>query len=165
MQARSTDAPQYVVQAKEADDAIIDQALEILWRRITERPAMTGPASVMQYLILRAAQEADQHRERFGAMFLDSQNCVIAVENLFEGTLTQAAVYPREIVRAALRHNASAVILTHNHPSGNTEPSRADEMLTNTLKTTLDLIDVRVLDHIITSHNGRCVSMAERGLI
>jgi DNA repair protein RadC len=97
-------------------------------------------------------------------MFLDAQNRVIEFKELFAGTLAQTSVYPREVVREALRLNAAAVILSHNHPSGETRPSRADEVLTSTLKTALALVDVRVLDHIITA-GGESLSMAEKGLI
>ncbi len=97
-------------------------------------------------------------------LFLDAQNRVIASEEMFRGTLTQTSVYPREVVKRALAHNAAAVILAHNHPSGVAEPSRADEFLTRTLRESLALIDVRVLDHFIVAGNG-VVSFAERGLL
>ena len=97
-------------------------------------------------------------------LFLDSQNRLLAMEELFRGTLTQTSVSPREVVLRALHHHAAAVVLAHNHPSGSVEPSRADEALTNTLKTTLALVDVRVLDHVIVA-TGQALSMAERGLV
>ena len=97
-------------------------------------------------------------------MFLDSQHRVLALETIFTGTLTQTSVYPREVVRAAIRLNAAAVVLTHNHPSGSPTPSQADGVLTRTLKSTLDLIDVRVLDHIIVA-GTQSASMAELGLM
>jgi DNA repair protein RadC len=102
--------------------------------------------------------------EHFGVLYLDNQNRLIAFEYHFTGTLTQASVYPREIVRAALAHHAAAVVLCHNHPSGAVIPSRADEALTQTLKAALSLVDVRVLDHVIVAP-GASFSMAERGLI
>jgi DNA repair protein RadC len=102
--------------------------------------------------------------EVFMALFLDAQNRVIAAEELFRGTLTQTSVYPREVVKRALVHNAAAVILAHNHPSGVAEPSRADEFLTQTLRQSLSLVDARVLDHFIVAGNG-VVSFAERGLL
>src|SRR5512146_964267 len=98
------------------------------------------------------------------AVFLDAQHRVIASEELFNGTLTQTSVYPREVVKRALHHNAAAVIFAHNHPSGLAEPSRADEVLTQTLKQALALVDVKVLDHFIVG-GGTAMSFAERGLI
>jgi DNA repair protein RadC len=102
--------------------------------------------------------------EVFGMLLLDAQHRLIVDERLFRGTLTQTSIYPREVVKSALTHNAGAVILYHNHPSGLPEPSRADEMLTRALMDALKLIDVRTLDHLIVG-GGRCVSFAERGLI
>lgn len=125
---------------------------------------MQSPQAVKAYLTLKAGDRPDQHREVFAVLFLDSQNQVINYEELFIGTLNATAVYPREVARAALRLNASAVVLTHNHPSGFVQPSRSDEQLTQTIKKTLELFDIRVLDHIITGGN-QSVSMAELGLI
>jgi len=104
-----------------------------------------------------------QH-EVFTALFLDAQNRLIEDEDLFRGTLTQTSVYPREVVRRALHHNAAAVIFAHNHPSGVAEPSRADELLTRTLRDALALVDIRVLDHVIVA-GAASVSFAERGLL
>jgi DNA repair protein RadC len=109
-------------------------------------------------------QLAARPHEVFAALFLDAQHRLIALEELFRGTLTQTSVYPREVVTRALHHRAAALILAHNHPSGCVEPSRADEALTHTLRAALALIDVRVLDHVIVAP-GRALSMAERGLI
>jgi len=95
---------------------------------------------------------------------MDARNRLIVSEELFRGTLTQTSVYPREVVKRALFHNAAAVIFAHNHPSGETEPSRADEMLTTTLKTTLALVDVRVLDHFVVAGN-KALSLSARGLL
>jgi DNA repair protein RadC len=100
----------------------------------------------------------------FGVLFLDGQHRLLRLEEMFHGTLTQTSVYPREVVKRALALNAGAVILAHNHPSGVAEPSRADEYLTQTLKTALQLVDVRVLDHLVVGR-GQVVSMAERGLV
>ena len=97
-------------------------------------------------------------------LFLDAQNRVVATEEMFSGTLTQTSVYPREVVKRALHHNAASVIFAHNHPSGIAEQSRADEMLTISLKQALALIDIRVLDHFIVAGNS-VLSFAERGLI
>ena len=105
-----------------------------------------------------------QH-EVFVALWLVAQNRLIASEELFRGTLTQTSVYPREVVKRALAHNAGAVILAHNHPSGLAEPSRADEVLTSSLKQALALIDVKILDHFIVTGNAAPLSFAERGLL
>ena len=98
------------------------------------------------------------------ALFLDAQNRVITIEELFRGTLTQTSVYPREVVKRALHHNAGGVILAHNHPSGVAEPSHADETLTQALRQALALVDIRVLDHFIVAGSG-VLSFAERGLL
>jgi len=100
----------------------------------------------------------------FAVLFLDAQHRQIACEELFRGTLTQTSVYPREVVKRALELNAGSVILAHNHPSGVLEPSRADELLTQTLKSSLNLVDVKVLDHVVVGRTG-AISFAERGLM
>jgi DNA repair protein RadC len=102
--------------------------------------------------------------EVFAVVFLDAQHRMIALEEMFRGTLTQTSVYPREVVTRAIQHQAAAVVLSHNHPSGNIEPSRADESLTQTLRAALALVDVRVIDHIIVAP-GCSFSMAEGGLL
>jgi DNA repair protein RadC len=107
---------------------------------------------------------AGQEHESFVVLFLDAQNRLIVSEELFRGTLTQTSVYPREIVKEALRKNAASVIFSHNHPSGVAEPSRADELLTNSLKQALALVDVKVLDHFIVA-GAAILSFAERGLL
>lgn len=122
---------------------------------------LNSPGKVRDYLRLFFA---GQEHESFVVLFLDAQNRLIASCELFRGTLTQTSVYPREIVREALRHNAAAVILSHNHPSGVAEPSGADEVLTSTLKQTLSLVDVKVLDHFIVA-GAATLSFAERGLL
>lgn len=159
--ARSIDAPVYLVGGHHDDD-IIARALGILARRVASGPALGSPSLVREYLILEAAKHDGY--EAFGVLFLDSQSTVIEFREMFRGTLSHTSVHPREVARAALQLNAAAVILTHNHPSGSLEPSRADELLTQTLKSSLSLVDVRVLDHIITAA-GSSLSMAERGLI
>lgn len=123
--------------------------------------ALTSPQAVRDYLRLRLA---DREHEVFVALFLDNQNRLIACEEMFRGTLTQTSVYPREVVKAALKHNAAAMIFSHNHPSGVAEPSRADELLTTALKLALALVDIRVLDHIIVA-GEKTTSFAERGLL
>jgi DNA repair protein RadC len=165
-QVRSEDGPAYnVTPAVDNDDEIVRRAFAILARRTPVGRAFHTPGAVREFLVLRAATQDDQYRERFGVLWLDSQNRMIAFCNMFDGTLSQTSVYPREIVRTALHHNAAAAIFTHNHPSGAVEPSRADEHLTQTLKSALALVDVKVIDHIITSPNGNSLSMAEKGLI
>lgn len=156
---RSEDAATYTL--SDQDDAVILQALEILERRHQRGSAMTSPSTVKRYLTLRASKH---DREVFSVLFLDSQNRILTYEEMFLGTISQASVYPREVARRALMLNAAAVIVTHNHPSGNTQPSRADEELTKTLKSALALVDVRLLDHIITAA-GQSTSMAEMGLV
>ena len=140
-------------------------ARELMRRALKEQicngNALSSPSAVREYLRIRL--QALPH-EVFVALFLDAQNRVIEIEELFRGTLTQTSVYPREVVKRALHHNAGAVIFAHNHPSGVAEPSHADETLTNALKQALALIDVRVLDHFIVAGGG-VLSFAERGLI
>lgn len=144
------------------EQAVIDAALAILSRRLREPGALvTSPGEARELLRLHLGQ---CERERFGVLFLDSRLAVIGFEVLFEGTLAQTAVYPREVVRRALQLNAGAVILAHNHPSGAAAPSRADEFLTQTLKAALQLVDVRVIDHLVIGWPGVC-SMADAGLM
>lgn len=162
MQVQSIDAPAYTVIHATEDDSIIAKALEILTRRVTAGPAMNSPQVVRDYLTVQAAKHDGV--EVFSVLLMDAQNQVIEYREMFRGTLTQTSVYPREVVRAALAVNAAAVIFTHNHPSGMLQPSRADELLTSALKSALALVDVRVLDHIITA-GGQSLSFAERGLL
>lgn len=144
------------------EQAVIDAALTILGGYLRQpADAFHAPDAVRQYLRLHLGAEA---RELFAVMFLDSQNRLKAFEVMFVGTLTQTSVYPREVVKAALAHDAAAVVLAHNHPSGSVQPSRADEVLTHSLKGALALVDVRVLDHVIVSAVAS-LSMAEQGLI
>lgn len=142
-------------------------ASELVRRSLIEamahRNALSSPGAAKDYLRLLLANRG---HEVFVVLFLDVQNRVIACEEMFRGTLTQTSVYPREVVKRTLELNAAAVILAHNHPSGNVDPSRADEALTQTLRAALALIDARVLDHFIVAGNGNSVlSMAERGLL
>lgn len=122
---------------------------------------LNAPSTVRDCLKL---QFAGQESESFVALFLDSQHRLIALHELFRGTLTQTSVYPREVVKAALRVNAAAIIFAHNHPSGVAEPSQADQQLTTALKQALALVDVRVLDHFIVA-GASVLSFAERGLL
>jgi DNA repair protein RadC len=143
-------------------DEILGAATSVLEQRLLRsRVTMTSPQAVKDYLV--ALLGSLQH-EVFGVVYLDAQHGVIAVEQLFRGTLTQTSVYPREVLKESLARNASALILWHNHPSGSPEPSRADEFLTQTLKSALALVDVRVLDHMIVAGN-KVTSFAERGLL
>ena len=141
--------------------AVLELARRALKEKISSGAALSSPAAVRDYLRLKL--QALPH-EVFVALFLDAQNRVIEIEELFRGTLTQTSVYPREVVKRALARNAGAVIFAHNHPSGVAEPSHADETLTKALKQALALIDVRVLDHFIVAGAG-VVSFAERGLL
>ena len=141
--------------------AVLELARRALAQQLREREVFDSPQAVRHYLQLHLA--ARPH-EVFAVLFLDGAHRLIAMEELFRGTLTQTSVYPREVVLRALHHHAAAVVLAHNHPSGSVQPSRADEALTQTLKAALGLIDVRVLDHVIVAH-GASLSMAEQGLV
>jgi DNA repair protein RadC len=143
------------------EDEIVSRALRVLDRRLRSGSALTSPSAVRDYLTLLLS-----HREHevFVTLFLDAQHRVISSEELFRGTLTQTSVYPREVVKAALKANAAAVILAHNHPSGVAQPSAADELITRQLKDALALVDVKVLDHFVVA-GGSALSFAERGLL
>ena len=141
--------------------AVLELARRALREELSRADALSSPRAVRDFLRLALS---GRDREVFVALLLDAQHRVIAVEELFSGTLTQTSVYPREIVKIALRHNAAAVIFAHNHPSGVAEPSNADELLTRTLKTALALVDIQVLDHFIVAGSATA-SFAERGLL
>jgi DNA repair protein RadC len=141
--------------------AVMEMAQRALGEKLRQGVALNSPRSVRDFLRLRLQRLP---HEVFVGVFLDAQNRVLAVDDLFSGTLTQTSVYPREIVKRALKHNAAAVIFAHNHPSGVAEPSRADETLTATLKRTLALVDVQVLDHFVVGADST-MSFAERGLL
>lgn len=143
------------------EDEIIAAARHALDVKIKRQGNLTSPADSKAFVSLRLG---DLPHEVFAVVFVDAQHRVIEFREMFRGTLTQTSVYPREVVKEALQLNAAAVILAHNHPSGVPEPSRADEQLTNTLKSTLALVDVRVLDHLVVA-GGQVVSFAERGLL
>ena len=146
-----------------SDDAVIESALKILEKRITyqtDSPALCSPKSSRDYVKL---QLASYEHEVFACLWMDNRNRVINFNKLFRGTIDGASVYPREVVKAALKHNAAAVIFAHNHPSGVAEPSHADEQITKRLKEALSLIDVRVLDHLVVG--SEVISFAERGLL
>ena len=141
--------------------AVLELARRTLHEQLRSGDALTTPGAVRDYL--RLALGGRTH-EVFVCVHLDAQHRVIAVEELFRGTLTQTSVYPREVVKAALAANAAAVIFAHNHPSGVAQPSQADELLTRQLREALALVDVRVLDHFVVAGN-QALSFAERGLL
>lgn len=141
--------------------AVLELARRAMAQQLRDRAVMDSPSTIKSYLQL---QLAARPHEVFAVMFLDVQNRLLAMDEMFQGTLTQTSVYPREVVVKALNYQAAAVVLAHNHPSGSVQPSRADEMLTQTLKSALALVDVRVLDHIIVAP-GQALSMAETGLL
>jgi DNA repair protein RadC len=141
--------------------AVLELARRAVAQRLQERTVLADPAAVKQYLQLQLARRT---HEVFAVCFLDAQNKLVAMEELFRGTLTQTSVYPREVALRALHHHAAAVVLAHNHPSGAVQPSAADISLTQNLRAALALLDVRVLDHIIVAP-GQALSMAEQGLL
>jgi len=141
--------------------AVLELARRAMAQQLQERTVFADPDTIKHYLKLHMAARS---YEVFAVLFLDVQNRLLAMEEMFRGTLTQTSVYPREVVLRALHHQSAAVVLAHNHPSGSVQPSRADEALTQTLKAALALVDVRVLDHIIVAPGG-ALSMAERGLV
>jgi len=143
----------------------LDAAKELIRRSLAEsmrhRDALESIAAVRDYLRLTIGR---RDYEVFMVLFLDTKHRVIAPEEMFRGTLSQASVYPREVVKRSMAHNAAAVIFAHNHPSGVAEPSAADEAITQALRNALSLLDVRVLDHLVVAGN-EIVSFAERGLL
>jgi len=141
--------------------AVLEMARRALAETLRSSDALGSPGAVRDFLRLTLAK---REREVFLAVMLDAQNRVLACEELFRGTLTQTSVYPREVVKCALERNAAAVIFAHNHPSGVAEPSHADQVLTQSLKQALALVDIKVLDHFIVAGNS-ALSFAERGLI
>ncbi len=141
--------------------AVMELAKRALAEQLKAGMALSSPQVVKQYLQLSLGHKS---YESFTVLFVDVGNRLIATEELFRGTLTHASVYPREVVKAALRHNAAALILAHNHPSGNPLPSQSDHALTRTLKSALAMIDVKVLDHFIVAGN-EVYSFAEHGLV
>jgi DNA repair protein RadC len=142
-------------------EEVLQQARRVLSHRVRRGATMSSPQAVKDYL---RVQIGVLEHEVFCVLFLDAQHRIIALKQMFRGTVTQTSVYPREVVKESLALNAAAVILAHNHPSGASEPSRADEFLTQSLKSALALVDVRVLDHLVVT-GADCESFAERGLI
>jgi DNA repair protein RadC len=141
--------------------AVLEIARRSLLQQLSEAPVFDAPDAVRQFLRLKLGGLT---HEVFAVLFLDAQHRLITMEEMFRGTLTQTSVYPREVVKRGLDLGAAAVILAHNHPSGVAEPSRADELLTQALKSALALVDMRVLDHFVVGA-GEVASMAERGLM
>ena len=139
--------------------AVMELARRATAQQLREREVLSSPDSVKHYLQLHLGHLP---HEVFAVLFLDSQNRLIAMEEMFRGTLSQTSVYPREVALRALHHQAAAVILTHNHPSGSVQPSAADHSLTQVLRSALALLDIRVLDHVIVAQ-GAALSMAEAG--
>jgi len=141
--------------------AIFEMSRRALNEQMQEKDVLSSPQQVRDYLVLKLGSRL---KEVFLVLFLDAQNRLIASEEMFSGTLTQTSVYPREVVKRALHFNAAAVIFAHNHPSGVTKQSQADEMITQELKKALALVDVRVLDHFIVAGNNT-LSFVERDLL
>ena len=142
------------------DQRVIQMALTLLEKQMKQKPVgFNSTVETLQYLRLQLEQ---LEREVFMVLYLDNQQRLIASEVSSQGTINATSVYPREIIKAALSHNAAAVILAHNHPSGMAEPSHADRAITNTLMKALLIMDIKVLDHVIIGH-GESISFAERG--
>jgi len=142
-------------------DEIMAGARQALSLRIRKGTLMDSPKATADYLTARLAT---REHETFTLIYLDNRHRLIACDDLFRGTIDGASVHPREVVKEALRHNAAAVILAHNHPSGVAEPSQADELITRRLREALALVDIRVLDHLIVA-GAETLSFAERGLL
>lgn len=160
---KSDDNVAYLVSRSSEDDALINKALQALERRmrVKDGTVMGSPLATQQYLRLRFA---NLEHEVFAILHLDNRHALIECQELFRGTIDGASVYPREVVKEVLSRNTASVILVHNHPSGNPEPSQADQFITKRLKEALALIDVRVLDHLIVTPTTS-TSFAERGLL
>ena len=141
--------------------AIFEMSRRALNEQMQVKDMLSSPQQVRDFLCLKLGSLS---REVFVVLFLDAQNRMIMSEEMFSGTLTQTSVYPREVVKKALHHNAASVIFAHNHPSGIAQPSQADELITKQLKQALALVDVRVLDHFIVAGNTT-FSFVERGLL
>lgn len=151
----------YIAEAPVTERNILDQARHILEQRFRRGKVISDPHAAREYVAVRLAE---LEHEVFACLFLDNRHRVLAWEELFRGSIAGASVHPREIVKATLSINAAAVIFAHNHPSGVAEPSTADQNITRRLKEALDLIDVRVLDHLVVGGSD-VVSFAERGLL
>ena len=142
-------------------DEVLQAAQALLWQQMRGREVLNSPQTMRDFL--RARLSGLEH-EVFAVLMLDAQHALIEYVELFRGTVSQTAVYPREVVKESLARNAAALVLVHNHPSGVAQPSRADEMLTQTLKSALHLVDIRLVDHLIVAGTN-VLSFAERGPI
>lgn len=151
----------YLVESPVTESDILLMAKQLACLCLRRGRALTSPNEVFSHL--QALLVGYEH-EVFALLMLDSRHRVIAFEEVFRGTLDGASVYPREVVKVALEHNAAAMVLVHNHPSGDPEPSQADRHLTHKLRDALNLVGVRTLDHVVVGHEG-CVSMAEQGYL
>src|SRR5476649_685453 len=145
----------------EQECTLVKKALAVLKKYVRSGSLLTSPQAVRDFLVLLLA---GKEREVFVVIYLDAQHRVIDHEELFQGSLTQTSVYPREVVKSALAHNSAAVCLAHNHPSGVAEPSHADELLTRQLREALSMVDIKLIDHFIVA-GASAISFAERGLI
>lgn len=157
----SDTAGTYLVESPVTENDILLMARQLASLRLRKGRALTSPKEAFSHL---QTLLADYEHEVFALLMLDSRHRVIAFEEVFRGTLDGASVYPREIVKIALEHNAAAIILVHNHPSGDPEPSQADRNLTTKLQDALNLVGVRTLDHVVVGQKD-CVSLAERGYL
>lgn len=156
----SPEAGMYLMESNlVSEQDILIMAKQLSRKRLTKGRALTSPGDVKEHL--RTLLQ-DYPHEVFAVLLLDTKHRIITFQELFRGTLDSAFVYPREVAKLALEHNAAAIILTHNHPSGEPTPSQADIQLTRVLKESLAVIGVKVLDHIVVSTQG-CASLAERG--
>ena len=153
------DTGTYVMEAPVTEADILRMAQQLAMSRLSKGRALTEPKQVFSHL--QTLLQYHEH-EVFALLLLDTKHRIIGFQELFRGTLDGASVYPREVVKIALEHNAAAVVLVHNHPSGDPEPSQADRTLTTTLKNALNMIGTKTLDHIVVGHEG-CISLAERG--
>ena len=151
----------YIVANPVTESDILEMARQLSTDRLAKGRSIENPSSVFTYL---QSLLADYEYEVFGVLFLDTKHRVIRFDEMFRGTLESARVYPREVAKAALSLNAAAVILVHNHPSGDPEPSQTDRQLTDRIREALNLIEIRTLDHVVVGLDG-CVSLAERGYL
>ncbi len=150
-----------MTEQQKREERLLERARKILLRRMQQGTYLSNPGEVKDYLRL---QVGHLEHEVFGCLFLNNQHAVIAAEEMFRGTIDGASVYPREVVKRALELNAAAVIFYHNHPSGVSEPSQADQRLTQRLKAALGTVDIRVLDHFVVG-SAEALSFTERGLL
>ena len=151
----------YLVDSPVSEADILLMAQQLASQRLRRGRSLTAPHAVFGHL---QTLMADYEHEVFALLMVDSKHRVLAFKELFRGTLDAASVYPREVVKLCLEHNSAAVILVHNHPSGDPEPSQADLTLTRKLQDALNLVDIRTLDHIVVGSEG-CISLAERGYL